>query len=119
MNFDYELLEEALQSGFVDSREHFYRLAGVKRHQRARLVGGLFESDRALFDALPAVSPHRSRQHAAMLCEHQVASIHLDRALGQTQKSIAQHYGVSLTTVRDILAGRTWPHLHPTLRRQS
>lgn len=119
-HFDYERLETALETGAVSSRQEFYEMAGARWSvQRKRLRSGLFPEHRAILDSLPNVTPHRSRQYAARLNKWAVIGIHRDLALGQHPADIAAERGVSRATVYDILAGRTWPHLHPNHQEAS
>lgn len=119
-HFDYDRLEEALESGAVQSRQQFYALAGARWSvQRKRLLSGLFPEHRAIFNALPSTTPHRSRQYAAKLSEAQVQQVHHRHADGWKVASIAAMLEVSRPTIYDILAGRTWPHLHPNPQEES
>lgn len=113
-DFDFEALEEALDSGSVHSRQEFYALAGARwGEQRRRLRMGLFRRHRAILDHLPnaTTSSHRSRQK---LTEEQVCLIHEYHAHGERPAILARCHGVSTATIYDILSGRTWSHLHPT-----
>ena len=50
-------------------------------------------------------------QHLAVLTEDDVRNIRTARAAGEKHSDIGKRYGVSHTTISDLLRGKTWRHV--------